>query len=78
MIHEQFKLTTSQAAFALNNIEEVALEPDEISAVKLKELVLQIMSRFFSGRFNKGIRAVILFCKETGDLIDLRRTTNFV
>ena len=36
MIHEQFKLTTSQAAFALNNIEEVALEQDEIYAVKAK------------------------------------------
>ncbi len=36
MIHEQFKLTTSQAAFALNNVEEVAPEPDEISAVKAK------------------------------------------
>lgn len=36
MIHEQFKLTTSQAAFALNNVEEVAPEPDEIAAVKAK------------------------------------------
>ena len=36
MIHEQFKLTTSQASFALNNVEEVAPEPDEIAAVKAK------------------------------------------
>ena len=36
MIHEQFKLTTSQASFALNNVEEVAPEPDEIASVKAK------------------------------------------
>jgi len=36
LIHEQFKLTTSQASFALNNVEEVAPEPDEIAAVKAK------------------------------------------
>lgn len=36
MIHEQFKLTTSQTSFALNIVEEVAPKPDEIAAVKAK------------------------------------------